>query len=353
MSAYAHNGSDPLLIVLAVAVIGLAVWAVRKLFPAPPTPAEVTAQHNTLAAWTVDAQEKRTKMQTKSYNTLKTTVFLAALTGMLVVVGNWLGGTGGMVIAFGLALAMNGVAYWFSDRLALRMAGARAVSFHEAPELHHLVAQLAQRAGLPMPSLYIIETEAPNAFATGRDPQHGALAVTTGILQLLDRHELAGVIAHELGHIKNRDTLISVVAATVAGAITTIATMAQWSWLFGGWSHNDDSEDGSAAGVVGSLLLIILAPIAATLIQLAISRAREYGADETGAHVAGDPHALASALRKLALGSAQHPLAVDPATAHLYIVNPLHGGTIAGLFSTHPPLEQRIARLEQLARGQR
>jgi len=353
MSASAHDGSDPMLIVLAVAVIGLAVWAVRKLFPVQPTPAEVTAQHNTLAPWAADVQENRAKMTTKHYNTLKTTIFLAALTGLLVVVGNWLGGTGGMVLAFGLAMVMNGFAYWFSDRLALRMAGARAVSFTEAPELHRLVAQLAQRAGLPMPRVYIIETEAPNAFATGRNPQHGALAVTTGILHLLDRDELAGVLAHELGHIKNRDTLISVVAATVAGAITMITTMAQWSWLFGGWSNSDDSEEGSTAGVVGSLLLLILAPIAATLIQLAISRAREYGADEAGAHVAGDPRALASALRKLALGSAQRPMAVDPAMAHLYIVNPLHGGTIAGLFSTHPPLEQRIARLEQLALGQR
>jgi heat shock protein HtpX len=353
MSVYAYDGSDLMLILFAVVVIGLAVWAVSKLFPVYPTPTVVTVQHNTPTKWAEDAQEKRTKMPMKNYNALKTTVFLAALTGLLVVVGNWLGGTGGMVIAFGMAMVMNGAAYWFSDRLALRMAGARAVSFTEAPELHRLVAQLAQRAGLPMPSLYIIETEAPNAFATGRDPQHGALAVTTGILLLLDRDELTGVIAHELGHIKNRDTLISVVAATVAGAITTLATMAQWSWLFGGWSNSDDSEEGSTTGVVGSLLLMILAPIAATLIQLAISRAREYGADEAGAHVAGDPRALASALRKLQLGSAQRPMAVDPATAHLYIVNPLHGSTIAGLFSTHPPIEQRIARLEQLALGQR
>jgi heat shock protein HtpX len=310
-------------------------------------------QHNTPTKWATDVQEHKAKMTTQHYNTLKTTVFLAALTGLLVVVGNWLGGTGGMVMAFSLAMVMNGFAYWFSDRLALRMAGARAVSFNDAPELHRLVAHLAQRAGLPMPCVYIIESDAPNAFATGRNPQHGALAVTTGILRLLDRDELAGVIAHELGHIKNRDTLISVVAATVAGAITMITTMAQWSLLFGGGSDSDDTDGSSTVGVVGSLLLIILAPIAATLIQLAISRAREYGADEAGVQVAGNPRALASALRKLQLGSAQHPMAVDPATAHMYIVNPLHGSTIAGLFSTHPPIEQRIVRLEQLALRQR
>jgi heat shock protein HtpX len=285
------------------------------------------------------------------FNTLKTTVLLATLTALLVVIGRWLGGTGGMVFAFGLAVLMNGAAYWYSDKFALRMAGAREVTPQEAPDLHRLVAALAQRANLPMPKVYIVESEAPNAFATGRNPQHGAVAVTTGIMRLLDRDELAGVLAHELGHIKNRDTLVSTVAATVAGAITMLANMAQWALLFGGGSSED--EEGGAGGMVGGLLLLIVAPIAATLIQLAISRTREFGADTAGAQVAGNPIALASALRKLETWSTRVPMAVNPATAHLYIVNPLHGGAVANLFSTHPPIAQRIARLEQLALGQR
>lgn len=283
-----------------------------------------------------------------SFNTLKTTMLLAVLTALLVMIGRWLGGTGGMVLAFGLAVLMNGTAYWFSDRLALRMAGAHEVTPQEAPELHRLIADLARRADLPMPRVYLVESEAPNAFATGRNPEHGAVAVTTGIMRLLDRDELAGVLAHELGHIKNRDTLISVVAATVAGAITMLANMAQWALLFGGGS--EDEEDG-AGHAVGGLFLVIVAPIAAALIQLAISRTREFGADTAGARVSGDPIALASALRKLETWSTRVPMAVNPATAHLYIVNPLHGGTIAKLFSTHPPIEHRIARLERLALG--
>jgi heat shock protein HtpX len=200
-----------------------------------------------------------------------------------------------------------------------------------------------------MPRVAIVESEAPNAFATGRSPKHGVVAVTTGIMRILDRDELAGVIAHELGHIKNRDTLISAVVATVAGAITMIANMAQWALIFGGLGGGDDDEDSGMAGLVSGLFLIILAPIAAMLIQLAISRAREYGADAAGAGIAGNPIALASALRILENGNARRPAAVNPATAHLYIVNPLHGGAIAGLFSTHPPVAQRIIRLEQLA----
>jgi heat shock protein HtpX len=286
------------------------------------------------------------------FNTFKTAILLATLTGLLVLVGRWLGGPSGMVIAFGFAILMNMGAYWFSDKLALRMAGAREVAPSEAPELHRLVAELAQRAGLPMPRVAIVESEAPNAFATGRSPKHGVVAVTTGIMHLLDRDELAGVIAHELGHIKNRDTLISAVAATVAGAITMIANMAQWALIFGGLG-GDEEEGGGAAGLVSGLFLIILAPIAATLIQLAISRAREYGADASGARIAGDPIALASALRKLEGWSARRTLDANPAMAHMYIVNPLHGGAIAGLFSTHPPAAQRIARLEQLAMGRR
>ncbi|MGH2520884.1 MAG: zinc metalloprotease HtpX [Anaerolineales bacterium] len=284
------------------------------------------------------------------FNTLKVTILLAALTGLLVVAGHWLGGMSGMVLAFLLALLINGVAYWFSDRIALRMAGAREVEPVEMPELYRLVADQARRANLPMPRVYVVESEAPNAFATGRSPQHGAVAVTTGIMHLLDRDELAGVIAHELGHIQNRDTLVSAIAATLAGAITMIANMAQWALLFGG-SRSDDEEEGGLAGLVGGLFLIILAPIAATLIQLAISRTREFGADAAGARIAGDPIALASALRKLEAGSARRLPTVDPATAHMYIVNPLHGGAIASLFSTHPPTAERIARLEQLALG--
>jgi heat shock protein HtpX len=287
------------------------------------------------------------------FNTLKTTVLLATLTGLLVVIGRWLGGTSGMVFAFGLAVLMNGAAYWYSDKFALRMAGAREVTPSEAPDLHRLVATLAQRANLPMPKVYIVESEAPNAFATGRNPQHGAVAVTTGIMRLLDRDELAGVLAHELGHIKNRDTLVSAVAATVAGAITMLANMAQWALLFGGLGGSSEDEEGGAGSMVGGLLLLIVAPIAATLIQLAISRTREFGADTAGARVAGNPIALASALRKLETWSTRQPMAVNPATAHLYIVNPLHGGAMANLFSTHPPIAQRIARLEQLALGQR
>jgi heat shock protein HtpX len=283
------------------------------------------------------------------FNTFKTAILLATLTGLLVLVGRWIGGPSGMVIAFGFAIVMNMGAYWFSDKLALTMAGAREVISAEAPELHRLVAELAQRAGLPMPRVAIVESDAPNAFATGRSPKHGVVAVTSGIMRILDRDELAGVIAHELGHIKNRDTLISAVVATVAGAITMIANMAQWALLFGGLGGGDDDEDGGMAGLVSGLFLIILAPIAATLIQLAISRSREYGADAAGAGIAGNPIALASALRKLENGNARRPAAVNPATAHLYIVNPLHGGAIAGLFSTHPPVAQRIIRLEQLA----
>jgi heat shock protein HtpX len=257
-----------------------------------------------------------------------------------------------MMIAFGFALLMNGGAYWFSDRIALRMAGAREVTPDEAPELHQLVAGLARRADLPVPRVAIIDSDSPNAFATGRNPRHGVVAVTLGLLRMLDRDELAGVIAHELAHIKHRDTLVSAVAATAAGAITMLAHMAQWALLFGGLG-DEGEDDGGLAGLVGSLFMIVLAPIAATLIQLAISRAREFGADAAGARIAGDPIPLASALRKLEGGVARRPLAAAPATAHLYIVNPLRGGAVAGLFRTHPSTSDRIARLEQLALGRR
>jgi heat shock protein HtpX len=287
-------------------------------------------------------------------NTLKTAALLATLTVLLVLAGRWFGGTQGMLIAFLLALLMNGGAYWFSDRLALSLAGAREVDRYEAPRLHQMVAQLAQRANLPMPRVYLIDSAAPNAFATGRNPQHGAVAVTTGLLRLLNEDEVAAVIAHELGHIKNRDTLISTIAATFAGAVAILADMAQWALLLGGFGrHDDEGEDSGVAGVVGGLLLILVAPIAATLIQLAISRTREFEADAAGAAISGSPLALASALRKIETWKQQLPLVANPAMANLYIINPLDGGGIVRLFSTHPPTEERIARLERMAFTQR
>lgn len=287
-------------------------------------------------------------------NTLKTTALLAALTVLLVLAGRWFGGAQGMGIAFVLAVLLNGGAYWFSDKLALSMAGAREVSRYEAPHLYQMVARLAQRAGLPMPRVYLIDSAAPNAFATGRDPQHGAVAVTTGLLHVLNDDEVAAVIAHELGHIKNRDTLISTIAATLAGAIAILADMAQWALLLGGFGHSDDdAEDNGLAGVLSGLLLILVAPIAATLIQLAISRTREFEADAAGATISGSPLALASALRKIEAWKQRLPLAVNPAMANLYIINPLDGGAIVKLFSTHPPTEERIARLEHMAFRQR
>ncbi len=283
-------------------------------------------------------------------NTLKTAALLASLTVLLVLAGRWFGGTQGMLIAFLLAVLMNGGAYWFSDRLVLSMAGAREVNRYEAPRLYQIVAQLAQRANLPMPRVYLIDSAAPNAFATGRNPQHGAVAVTTGLLQLLNDDEIAAVIAHELGHIRNRDTLISTIAATFAGAIAILADMAQWALLLGGFGrHDDEGEDNGIAGIVGGLLLILVAPIAATLIQLAISRTREFEADAAGAAISGSPLALASALRKIEAWKQQLPLPTNLALANLYIINPLDGGAIVWLFSTHPPTEERIARLERMA----
>ncbi|MDP8923860.1 MAG: zinc metalloprotease HtpX [Chloroflexota bacterium] len=279
-------------------------------------------------------------------NSLKSAVLLAALTGLLVVIGNALGGTGGMVIAFGFAIAMNMGAYWFSGDVALKMAGAREVTTEEAPGLHAIVDELAAEAGLPKPRVGIIEAAAPNAFATGRDPNHAVVAVTTGILSILDERELKGVLAHELGHVGNRDILVSSIAATLAGAITMLAQMAQFAAFFGGFGRNNDGEGTNPFVLLAS---IIIAPIAATIIQLAISRAREYGADEAGARVHGDPLALASALEKLEAYSKGRPLDVNPAAAHLFIVNPLSGQALAGLFSTHPPVAERVRRLRQMA----
>ena len=273
------------------------------------------------------------------WNTTKTTLLLAALTGFFVFVGGALGGTGGMVIALLFAVTINMAAWWFSDKMALKMSRAREVTPAEAPELHRMVEILAQRAGIPKPSVHIIDSPAPNAFATGRSPAKGAVAVTTGITQVLNRDELAGVIAHELAHIKNRDTLISSIAATSAGAISMIADMAIWSMIFGG----GDEEESSAGG----FLMLILAPIAALIIQMAISRSREFVADAEGARILGDPQPLADALRKIESSVKQRPMEVQPATSHLYIINPVFGG-LAGLFSTHPATEKRIAKLQEM-----
>lgn len=281
-----------------------------------------------------------------SFNTFKTAILLAALTGLLVVLGGFLGGSNGAVLGFVIAIAMNFGSYWFSDRIALKMAGAREVSYAQAPELHDIVARLAQESGLPKPRVAIVEADAPNAFATGRNAKHGVVAVTTGILRILDRRELAAVLSHELGHIRNHDILVSSIAATIAGAITMIAQIAQFGMIFG--AGRDDDDDG-AVGLLGGLVMILLAPIAATIIQLAISRSREFGADRTGADVGGDPEALASALEKLDAYSRQVPLPVNPAVSHLFIVQPLTGVSLQKLFSSHPPTAERVARLRQMA----
>src|SRR5712692_5514817 len=282
-----------------------------------------------------------------SGNFIKTIVLLTVLTVLLVMVGYVFGGTQGMVWALGFAAIVNIGSYWFSDKIALSMSGAHEVSPAEAPELYRIVEQVAREAGLPPPRVYIIESDSPNAFATGRDPEHAAVAVTTGIMRILSERELAGVPAHELGHVRNRDTLIMAVVATLAGAITAIANMAQWALMWGG-GRRDDNQ---GLNPLAALLMIIVAPFVATLVQLAISRAREYEADATGAHISGDPLALASALEKLEQGTAVRPLNPNPATAHLYIVNPFSGGAISSLFQTHPPIAERIARLRAMAMG--
>ena len=271
-------------------------------------------------------------------NTVKTALLMAALTALFMVAGQAMGGQQGMTIALLMALGLNFFAYWNSDKMALAMNGAREVSEAEAPDLHGLVASLAARAGLPKPRVYVVENDTPNAFATGRNPEHAAVAVTTGIMRVLDRSELEGVIAHELGHIKNRDILIGSIAAVMAGAISYLANFA----MFFGGGRNDE-EGGSNPLVL--ILMMIVAPLAASLIQMAISRSREYIADATGAEICGHPKSLASALNKLANYNEQRPMDVNPASAQMYIVYPLRGGAIAGLFSTHPPMEERIRRL--------
>lgn len=282
-------------------------------------------------------------------NTLRTTFLLALLTGLLVVAGGAIGGRSGMTFALVMAGVMNFVSYWFSDKIVLRMYGAQEVTEAEQPDFYGLVRQLAVQAGIPMPRVYVIPSETPNAFATGRNPEHAAVAATTGIMRILTRDELMGVMAHELSHVKHRDILISSIAATVAGAITYLAQMAQWAAIFGGNRDRDDE----GGGTFGMLAMAIVAPIAAMLIQMAVSRSREYEADRGGATVSGNPLHLANALRKLEMANQRIPMEANPATAHMFIVNPLTGGGLQSLFSTHPPIEERIRKLEEMAYGPR
>ena len=277
-------------------------------------------------------------------NIFKTGLLLAVLTAMLVVIGGAIGGQQGMFIAFFLALAMNVFSYWFSDKMVLAMYHAQPIDERQQPELHAMVRRLAQRAQIPMPRVYLIPGDTPNAFATGRNPEHAVIAVTEGILRILDQDELEGVLAHELSHVKNRDVLISTIAATLAGAITYLAHMAQWSAMFGG--RRDDDEGGS--NPIAMIAMAIVAPIAAMLVQMAVSRAREFQADATGARLAGRTWGLAKALEKLQMAQQVAPMNANPATAHLFIVNPLSGRALMNLFSTHPPLEERIARLRSM-----
>ena len=279
-------------------------------------------------------------------NTFKSTLLLVALTLVLIFVGDWVGGRNGMLLAFLLSVVFNFGTYFYSDKLALAMYNAQPVTREQLPRAYAAVERLAAKEGLPMPKIYVLPTESPNAFATGRNPQHASVAVTHGILELLNDEELEGVLAHELGHVRNRDILTSSIAATLAGAITMIARMGYWASLFGGYGGGDSRDRDRGGGGLGALFMIILAPLAASLIQLAISRSREYEADATGAHVTGNPYALASALQKLDNYSRRIPMQASPTTAHLFIVAPLLGsGGFANLFSTHPPIKERIRRL--------
>jgi len=279
-------------------------------------------------------------------NQLKTTVLLAALTVLIVLIGRMFGGNQGMMIAFVFAMIMNFGSYWFSDKIVLAMYKAKELTPSEAPEIHQIVDELAQRGGLPKPRIYMIPSETPNAFATGRNPEHAVVAVTQGIVRLLNPEELKGVLAHELGHVKNRDILIGSIAATLAGVVMMLASMARFAAIFGiGGSDDDDGGN-----IFGLILISILAPLAAMLIQMAISRSREFLADQTGARLAENPRSLASALEKLATASKRIPMQeAKPATAHMFIVNPLSGGGFSKWFSTHPPVEERVRRLRAMA----
>ena len=279
-------------------------------------------------------------------NQFKTTVLLAALTVLIVLIGRMFGGNQGMMIAFIFAMLMNFGSYWFSDKIVLAMYRAKELTSNEAPEIHQMVAELAQNAGLPKPRIYLIPNDTPNAFATGRNPEHAVVAVTQGIMKLLQPDELKGVLAHELGHVRNRDILIGSIAATLAGVVMMLASMARFAAIFGIGGSDDDR----GGNIFGLILMSILAPLAAMLIQMAISRSREYLADETGAHLAGTPQSLATALEKLAYASKRIPMQdAKPATAHMFTVNPLSGGGFSKWFSTHPPIEERIRRLRTMA----
>jgi heat shock protein HtpX len=277
-------------------------------------------------------------------NNIKTLFLLVTMTLIPIWAGAAMGGKQGMTLALIFALGMNFFAYWFSDKIVLKMYKAKEVTETEAPELYGTVRRLAQKAEIPMPGVYIIDQEQPNAFATGRNPQHAAVAVTTGIMRILNQEELQGVIGHELAHVKHRDILISTIAATIAGAISFLAQMAQWAMIFG--HRGDDDEGGSP---IAAFVMMIVGPIAAMIIQMAISWSREYVADEGGARIAGNPRYLSGALRKLHRASQKIPMDANPATSHMFIVNPLSGGGILKLFSTHPPIEERISRLESMS----
>ncbi|PYX30182.1 MAG: zinc metalloprotease HtpX [Acidobacteria bacterium] len=275
-------------------------------------------------------------------NTFKTAFLLSALTLLLMFIGRAFGGQNGMILALVFAAVMNFVAYFFSDKIALAMYRAQPVTREDLPRAYQAVERLTQKIGIPMPKIYVIPSDSPNAFATGRNPSHASVAVTRGILELLTDEELEGVLAHELGHVNNRDILISSVAATLAGAITMLANMGKWAMIFGGYGRDRDDRGG---GGLAGLLMLIVAPIAATLIQLAVSRSREYQADATGAHFTGNPYALASALQKLDAYSRRIPMQANPSTAHLFIIQPFMGMNFGSLFSTHPPIAKRIERL--------
>jgi heat shock protein HtpX len=284
-------------------------------------------------------------------NQFKTFFLMLVLTVIFILVGTVIGGKSGAIYAFIFAALMNFFSYWFSDKIVLRMYGAREVSQGEAPELYGIVAELTSKASLPMPKVYIMENDTPNAFATGRNPEHAAVAVTSGILRILSRDELMGVIGHELSHIQHRDILIGTIAATMAGAISILATMARWGAMFGG-VRSDNEEGGGGGNILVVIIVSIFASIAAMLVQMAISRSREYLADEGGAHLS-HPLSLAKALGKLEVAAQRVPMNANPSTAHMFIVNPLRGGGVLSLFSTHPPIEERIARLEEMARAGR
>jgi len=278
-------------------------------------------------------------------NSLKTTLLLGLLTGIILWFGQAIGGTPGLVTAFAFAGLMNFGSYWFSDKIVLAMYRARPAGMQEAPDLYRIVQNLAVKARVPMPKIYVIDSPSPNAFATGRNPAHAAVAVTSGLLRLMNAEELEGVLAHELSHVRNRDILISSVAATLAGVIMMLASMARWALMFGGFNRDDREGNG---GALGLFAMAVLAPLAAVIIQLAISRAREFQADASAAHITHNPLGLAAALEKLGQVTARLPLAAHPQTAHLFIVNPLSGGSLAALFNTHPPLEERIRRLRSM-----